>query len=104
MVMDAGFEVVRSRLLVAAGAFGTESVTFWAIMSPGGPAVDRSGSPEFDAALVRLLAEIGRRHTQLAAAIAGHGCRLREARNGYRTAEQTVGAMIDQMMDPDVPG
>jgi GntR family transcriptional regulator / MocR family aminotransferase len=104
MVMDAGFEVVRSRLLVAAGAFGTESVTFWAIMPPEGPAVDRSGSLEFDAALVRLLAEIGRRHTQLAAAIAGHGCRLREARNGYRTAEQTVGAMIDQMMDPDVPG
>lgn len=97
--MNAGSEILLSDLRRAAGVFGTESVTFWAIMPPEGPACAGGGGPEFDRALARLLAAIGRRHTQLAAAIAGHGRRLREVGKGYRVAEEAVGGMVDQIMD-----
>ena len=62
-----------------AGAFGAESVRFWAIMPSDGPAPADGGSAEFGAALAQMLGAIGERHTRLAAVIAGHGRTLREA-------------------------
>jgi len=61
-----------------AGAFGAESVRFWAVMPPDGPAVADGGSPELDAALTQVLGAIGERRTRLAAVIAGRGRTLRE--------------------------
>ena len=102
--MTSGFQVVVADLRRTAGAFGTESVTFWAIMPPDGPPSASGGSPELDRALAQVLEAIGVRHTELAAAIAGHGRKLREAYKNYQTAEETVGHMVDRIMDHGAPG
>jgi hypothetical protein len=62
------------------------------------------GIPGFDEALARLLGAIGERHSQLAAAIAGHGRKLREAYKHYQAAEESVGRMVDRVMDDGQPG
>jgi hypothetical protein len=102
--VTSGFQVVLADLRRTAGAFGTESVTFWGIMPPDGPESVSGGSPEFDGALAQVLEAIGGRHTELAAAIAGHGRKLREAYKNYQTAEETVGHMVDRIMDHGAPG
>ena len=95
---------VQAGLRRAAGAFGAESVACWAIMPPDGPACADGGSPEFGAALAQMLGMIGRRHTQLAAAIAGHSRALREARQDCRAAEAAIGDLIDRILDAGAPG
>jgi hypothetical protein len=102
--VTSGFQVVLADLRRAAGAFGTESVTFWGIMPPDGPESVSGGCAEFDGALAQVLEAIGGRHTELAAAIAGHGRKLREAYKNYRNAEETVGYMVDRIMDHGAPG
>ena len=102
--MTSGFQAVRDDLRRAAGAFGTESVTLWGVLPPGGPQGAGGGSPRFDEALAQMLGAIGERHLQLAAAIAGHGHRLREAWKNYQTAEESVGRMVDRIMDEGQPG
>jgi hypothetical protein len=104
MDVNAGSEILLSDLRQAAGVFGTESVTFWAIMPPEGPACVGGTSPEFAGALAGVLAAIGRRHTQLATAIAGHGRKLREVGKAYRVSEETVGGMVDQVMESRAVG
>jgi hypothetical protein len=102
--VTSGFQAVRDDLGRAAGAFGTESVTLWTVMPPDGPQSASGGSAGFDEALARLLGTIGERHVQLAAAIAGHGRRLREAYKHYQDAEESVGRMVDGIMDDGRPG
>jgi Family of unknown function (DUF6317) len=102
--VTSGFQVVLGDLRRVAGAFGTESVTFWGIMPPDGPEGVSGGSPELDEVLAQLLEAIGGRHTELAASIAGHGRRLREAYKNYQAAEETVGHMVDRIMDHGAPG
>ena len=102
--MTSGFQAVRDDLRRAAGAFGTESVTLLSVMPPDGPPGVGGGSPRFDEALAQVLGAIGERHLQLAAAIAGHGRKLREAWKHYQTAEESVGRMVDRIMDEGQPG
>jgi len=102
--MTSGFRGVRDDLRRAAGAFGTEAATLWAVMPPDGLDRASGGSPGFDEALARLLGAIGERHGQLAAAIAGHGRKLREAYKHYQAAEESVGRMVDRIMDDGQPG
>jgi hypothetical protein len=102
--VTSGFQAVRDDLRRAAGTFGTESVTLRTVMSPDGPEGTGGGSPRFDEALAQLLGAIGERHLQLAAAIAAHGRSLREAWKHYQTAEESVGRMVDRIMDEGQPG
>lgn len=102
--MTSGFQVVRDDLRRAAGAFGTESATLWTVMPPDGPESASGGSTGFDEALARLLGAIGERHVQLAAAVASHGRKLREAYKHYQDAEESVGRMVDRIMDDGQPG
>ncbi len=101
---DAVSDGLQAGLRRAAAAFGAESVTFRAIMPPDGPACADGGSPEFGAALARVLGTIGERHTRLAAGIAGYSRTLREACQDYRAAQEAIGDMIDRILDPGAPG
>jgi len=102
--VTSGFQPVVDGIRRAAGSFGTESVTFWAIMPPDGPAPVSGGSPELDEALAQVLGVIGEQHIQLAAVIAGHGRRLRETGKHYRAAEEAAGRMVDRILDRDASG
>ena len=102
--MSSGFRAVRDDLRRAAGAFGTESVTLRTIMPPGGPEGAAGASPRFDEALDLLLKAISERHIQLAAVIGGHGRKLREAWKHYQSAEESVGRMVDRVLDEGQPG
>ncbi len=102
--MTSGFQAVLADLRRVAGAFGTESVTFWGIMPPDGPEGVSGGSAEFDGALAEVLGAIGERHIELAAVIAEHGRKLREVYKNYQAAEEDVGHMVDRIMDPGAPG
>jgi hypothetical protein len=102
--VTSGFQAVRDDLRRAAGTFGTESVTLRTVMSPDGPEGTGGGSPRFDEALAQLLGAIGEQHLQLTAAIAAHGRKLREAWKQYQTAEESVGRMVDRIMDEGQPG
>jgi hypothetical protein len=79
--------------------FGTESVRFWAIMPPHGPARADGGSPEFDDALAQVLEAIRGLHTQLAAMIAQHGSSLRDACSGDQGADETAGYTMEEIAD-----
>jgi hypothetical protein len=102
--VTSGFQAVRDDLRRAAGTFGTESVTLRTVMSPDGPEGTGGGSPRFDEALAQLLGAIGEQHLQLTAAIAAHGRKLREAWKHYQTAEESIGRMVDRIMDEGQPG
>jgi hypothetical protein len=101
---NAGFQVVLADLLQTAGRFGTESVAFWTIMPPSGPAGVDGGSAEFNAALTEMLTAIGGVHTQMTAAIAQHGSNLREAYKNYKAAEENIVDTIDRIMNRGAHG
>jgi hypothetical protein len=92
-------QAVSSDLRRTAGMFGAESVRFWAIMPPHGPARAAGGSPELDGALAQVLEAIGELHTQMAAMIAQHGSTLRDACAGDQVADETAGDTMGEITD-----
>jgi hypothetical protein len=97
---DGGFQVVMSGLLDASSTFGSEAVTFKAIMPDGGPACPDGGDEAINQSLQGMVQLISTLHLQAAAVIEDDSVKLKKAHDNYANTDESLARLCRQIISP----
>jgi hypothetical protein len=95
-----GFQVVLGDLLDASSTFGSEAVTFKAIMPDSGPACPDGGDEAINQSLRATVQLISTLHLQATGVIEDDSAKLRKAHDNYANTDEGLARLCSQIVSP----
>lgn len=95
-----GFQVVMGDLLDTSSTFGSEAITFRAIMPDGGPACPDGGDEAINQSLRATVQLISALHLQATGVIEDDSAKLKKAHDNYASTDENLARLCRQIIAP----